>query len=137
MVKVVLDSNIWVSAIIWGGLPERVVFLQKNHTIEIALSQEIFDEIKQTLFKPKLQRKLADLGFTVDACLDLIARTSVMYPIQFLEVSELRDPKDAMVLATAIASQADAIISGDSDLLILKTYQNIPIFTAKQFLDSL
>jgi putative PIN family toxin of toxin-antitoxin system len=62
---------------------------------------------------------------------------STIYPIHPLEVPELRDPKDAMVLATAIASQADAIISGDSDLLILETYQNIPIFTAKQFLDSL
>ncbi|WP_228015072.1 putative toxin-antitoxin system toxin component, PIN family [Synechocystis salina] len=112
-------------------------FFAKNSAIEIALSQEIFDETKQTLFKPKLQRKLTDLGFTVDACLDLIARTSVMYTIQPLEVPELRDPKDAMVLATAIASQADAIISGDSDLLILETYQNIPILTAKQFLDNL
>ncbi len=104
MLTVVLDSNIWVSAILWGGLPEKVIFLQKNNTIKIALSQEIFDETKQTLFKPKLQRKLTNLGFTVDACLDLIARTSVMYTIQPLEVPELRDPKDAIVLATAIAS---------------------------------
>lgn len=50
---------------------------------------------------------------------------STIYPIHPLEVPELRDPrdpKDAMVLATAIASQADAIISGDTDLLVLETY---------------
>ncbi|AIE73811.1 hypothetical protein D082_12830 [Synechocystis sp. PCC 6714] len=58
-----------------------------------------------------------------------------IYPIEPLEVPELKDPNDAMVLATAIASQSDVLISGDSDLLVLEAHQNIPILTAKQFLN--
>lgn len=135
MLKVVLDSNIWVSAILWGGLPESIMFLQKTNQIEIALSQELFNESRKTFSKPKLQPRMLSLGFTLDACLDLIKSTAIFYPIIPLEVPELRDPDDVIVLATAIASQADVIVSGDKDLLVLGQYQDIPILTAKEFLN--
>jgi predicted nucleic acid-binding protein len=51
-----------------------------------------------------------------------------------MTVPELRDPDDTIVLATAIASQANAIITGDLDLLILGEYQGIQIMTANDFL---
>lgn len=56
-------------------------------------------------------------------------------PITELNVPELRDPDDNIILATAIASQADVIITGVQDLLTLIEYQKIPIMTAKSFLN--
>jgi putative PIN family toxin of toxin-antitoxin system len=48
--------------------------------------------------------------------------------------SQLRDPKDKIVLETAITIPTDVIVSGDKDLLVLQQYQNIPIVTVVQFL---
>jgi putative PIN family toxin of toxin-antitoxin system len=111
------------------------MFLQKAKKIEIALSQELFNEARRTFTKPKLQPKILSLGFTQDACLELIKRTAIFYPIISLDIPELRDPDDVIVIATAIAAQADVIVSGDKDLLVLGQYHNIPILTAKEFLD--
>ncbi|MBD2653256.1 putative toxin-antitoxin system toxin component, PIN family [Synechocystis sp. FACHB-383] len=135
--KVVLDTNLWLSAWLWQGLPKELIELAKKGEVCSCTSLEILQELKKVLSYRKLQKRLAILSLTSEDILIGMQEISVIFPIQPLEVPELRDPKDAMVLATAIASQADAIISGDSDLLILETYQNIPILTAKQFLDSL
>jgi predicted nucleic acid-binding protein len=49
----------------------------------------------------------------------------------------LRDPKDLIVLAAAITAEADAIVTGDEDLLSLKSFEGIPILTARQALEKL
>jgi hypothetical protein len=56
---VVLDTNIWVSAIIWGGIPDRLVTLQQQKQIEIASSQKLLNELERTFNKKKIQPKLA------------------------------------------------------------------------------
>ncbi|QHU99316.1 putative toxin-antitoxin system toxin component, PIN family [Synechocystis sp. CACIAM 05] len=135
--KVVLDTNLWLSGWLWQGLPGNLIKLARKKEILTCTSVEILQEVEKVLSYQKLQKRLALLSLTTEEILLAMGEISTIYPIHPLEVRELRDPKDAMVLATAIAAQADVIISGDSDLLILETYQNIPIFTAKQFLDSL
>ncbi len=112
--KVVLDTNIWVSAVIWGGVPDEIVQLAEEGRITIAMSQELLDELESTFNKTKLQPKLKALGLTGSTVIALIRSSVILYPIDDLNVPELRDPDDTIVLATAIASQADAIITGDS-----------------------
>lgn len=135
--KVVLDTNLWLSGWLWQGLPGNLIKLARKKEILSCTSVEILQEVEKVLSYQKLQKRLALLSLTTEEILLAMGEISTIYPIQSLEVPELRDPKDAMVLATAIAAQADVIISGDSDLITLETYQNIPILTAKQFLDSL
>lgn len=132
--KVVLDTNIWVSAVIWGGVPDEIVQLAEQGRITIAMSQELLDELERTFNKTKLQPKLKALGLTGSTVIALIRLSVILYPIDDLNVPELRDPDDNMVLATAIASQADAIITGDQDLLVLAEYQGIKIMAAQDFL---
>ena len=70
---------------------------------------------------------------------ELLMGTEVLvtiYSIVPLEVPELRDSDDRIVLATAIAAEADAIITGDKDLLTLSVYKNIPIMTVNNFLQN-
>jgi hypothetical protein len=66
--------------------------------------------------------------------ISLIRESVVLYPITELFVPELRDPDDSIVLATAIAAQAQVIITGNQDLLVLSQYKNIPIMNAQDFL---
>jgi len=67
--------------------------------------------------------------------ISLIRESVVLYPITELFVPELRDPDDSIVLATAIAAQAQVIITGDQDLLELHPFRGVAILTPKQFLE--
>ena len=133
--KVVLDTNIWVSAIIWGGIPDQILLLREQQKITIAMSQELLDELESTFNKRKLIPKLQALSLTVPTIINLIQESVIFYPIQKLNVRELRDADDNIILATAIAAESDVIITGDQDLLILFEYQGIAIRTAKDFLN--
>lgn len=85
--------------------------------------------------KQKLQAKLQSLGFTVNGLMSGTRELVEVYPISTLDVPELRDANDNMILASAIAAGADAIVTGDLDLLVLQEYEGIPIVTAKEFLE--
>lgn len=132
--KAVLDTNIWVSAVIWGGVPDQILLLKQRQLLTIAISQQLLNEIEATFNKKKLQAKLKNLNLTVSTLINLIRESVVLYPIEEISVSELRDPDDNIVLATAIAAGADAIVTGDRDLLVLGEYQGIQIVTAQDFL---
>ena len=67
--------------------------------------------------------------------LQVAAITQLSQPVAITDVDQLRDPKDKIVLETALAVPVEVIISGDEDLLILKEFQQIPILTIKQFLE--
>jgi len=133
-VKAVLDTNIWVSAVIWGGVPDQILLLRERQLLTIAMSQQLLNEIEAAFNKKKFQPKLKDLNLTVSTLINLIRESVVLYPIEEISVPELRDPDDNIVLATAIAANADAIVTGDRDLLVLGEYQGIQIVTAQDFL---
>ena len=84
-------------------------------------------------FRARFARQIAASGFSVP---QLVARYAVLartiVPASFARVSP--DPDDDHVLACALAAQADLIVSGDSDLLDLKTFQGIPIVAAAEAL---
>jgi uncharacterized protein len=132
--RIVLDTNIWVSAIIWGGIPDQIVLLQQRRLVTIGMSEELLNELETTFNKKKIHPKLNALGLTVSSAINLVRESVVLYPIAELFVPELRDPDDSIVLATAIASNSEVIITGDQDLLVLANYENIKILTAKDFI---
>ncbi|MBD2315762.1 putative toxin-antitoxin system toxin component, PIN family [Phormidium tenue] len=132
---VVLDTNIWLSATIWGGIPDEIISLQEQRKIEIASSRKLLSELENTFNKKKIQTKLEALQLTTSSAISLVYESVNIYPIEELIVPELRDPDDTIVLATAIAANAEVIITGDRDLLILQEYQNMQIMTATDFLE--
>ena len=64
----------------------------------------------------------------------LVGQLSESCPTTFVDVPELRDPNDAKILAAAEAAGAEALITGDRDLLVLKEFQGIPILSPQEFL---
>ncbi len=133
--KVVLDTNVWISAWLWRGLPNKLIHLARNEEIQICISEPLLAELVNTLSYKKLQQKIQSLNLTNEQLLIGTSEITCIYPITNLNVPELRDPDDAIVLATAIAANAEVIITGDQDLLVLREYQNIQIMTAKDFLE--
>ena len=133
--RVVIDTNVFVSGWLWGGIPARLFRLARNSQLIICASEPILAELQNTLSKQKLQVKLQSLSFTVDSLMSATRVLVEVYLIADINVPTLRDPNDNMILATAIAADADAIVTGDLDLLVLQEYQGIVIVTARDFID--
>lgn len=126
---VVLDSGIWISAFQFGGTPQAALdSVFNDHTI--AICDQIVAEVRATLvrkFSWKDDEVLAILTeYTSDG--KHVAVTGTLDAI-------CRDPKDDMIFECALKSQAEIILSGDHDLLSLKTYRGIQVLTARQYLD--
>ncbi|OIP68313.1 MAG: putative toxin-antitoxin system toxin component, PIN family [Oscillatoriales cyanobacterium CG2_30_40_61] len=133
--KVVLDTNIFISGWLWDGRPDQILKLGEIGEINVCASEELLTELAITLSQKKFKLKLQTWGFEVHNLMDGIRNSVEIYSISKQYFPELRDPNDWIILATAIASQADSIITGDRDLLTLENYENIPILTARDFLN--
>jgi putative PIN family toxin of toxin-antitoxin system len=132
--KVVLDTNIWVSAWLWRGVPGHLIHLARMGKLTLCSSEALLAELANTFTYKKITQKIHSLNFTKEQLMLGTREIATIYQISEMTVPELRDPDDTIVLATAIASQANAIITGDLDLLILGEYQGIQIMTANDFL---
>ncbi|MDJ0574305.1 MAG: putative toxin-antitoxin system toxin component, PIN family [Xenococcaceae cyanobacterium MO_234.B1] len=135
--KVLLDTNIWISGLLWGGNQRKIIQLAQQKQIFLYSSKLLIEELQATLAYPKLQRRLAKLEITAEELLVEVSRiTQLCQPISLSVVPELRDPKDKIVLETALSVPVDVIVSGDEDLLVLGEFQEIPIVTTKQLLEN-
>jgi putative PIN family toxin of toxin-antitoxin system len=132
--KVVLDVNVWVSGLLWRGIPGLILDLSKNQQITILVSEALCEELEDTLRRVKFQSKIQSLATTVEGLLTVIEELSQSCSYLSVDAPELRDPDDLIILGTAQASQAEVIITGDRDLLILKSFNSIPILTPQDFL---
>ncbi|NJL52383.1 MAG: putative toxin-antitoxin system toxin component, PIN family [Hydrococcus sp. SU_1_0] len=134
--KVLLDTNIWISGLLWGGNPRRIIQLALSKQIVIYSSKILIDELQATLAYPKLQRRLEKLAITAEELLvEVTGITQLSQPATISKLDQLRDPKDKIVLETALSVPVEVIVSGDEDLLILEKFRQIPILTTKQFLE--
>src|SRR5947207_747541 len=137
MIRVVLDTNIIVSALFWKGLP-RIVFDAALDKRYFALTTDALTaELKRVLTYPKFAQQIANQALGTE---QLVAD----YPMIAITVLPgdvppdiVRDPKDREVLACALGGKADSIISGDKDLLVLGMYEGIPVVSPDQFLQRL
>jgi uncharacterized protein len=130
--RFVLDANILVSALLFAqGKPRQS--LKKAQAIGVVLmSDSTFDELERVVSRPKFDKYVL-LPKRVEF-LQNLAET-----VQFVEVTaqilECRDPKDNQYLELAVSSNAECIVTGDDDLLVLNPFRGIRILTAQAFLD--
>jgi putative PIN family toxin of toxin-antitoxin system len=132
MVRVVIDTNVLVSAFIVGGKPRRLVLkLLEEHTM--ILSRQMLAELADVLARDKFIVKTSQ----VDRFLaSLVRKSKIVTPSsRFKVISE--DPDDDVVLNTAYNGKADYIITGDKHLLALKEFKRIKIVTVTQMLENL
>lgn len=133
MYKVVVDTNIFVSAFLKGGEPEQLIKKWKQGKIVILMSRDIIEEILEVLMRPRIG---APFSYIERLGKVIYKKAIIVKPRQPLKVI-LYDPKDNKFLECAVEGKADYIISGDEHLLSLKEYQGIKIIKAKAFLEEL
>lgn len=129
-IKVVLDTNIFVSSF-FGGNPEEIISLWKNEEIILCLSKDILDEYIRVLAefdRTDIQHKIKDL----------LALFATGFNMKFVHHTErlkvVTDPADDKFIECAVASAADYIVSGDKALLKIENYQTVKIATPPVFL---
>ena len=130
-IRVVLDSNILISAYVFGGKPELVLKLIITEQAHAITSPSIKDELFGVLRK-KFGVTPSEI-LEIQNEIDLIFYT--VYPKNTFHI--VRDDDDNRVLEAAVEGNCDYIISGDKDLLDLKSFRNIKIVTSDQFLEVL
>jgi putative PIN family toxin of toxin-antitoxin system len=128
-VIVVLDTNVLLAALVARGLCHEVVQrCLRAHAA--ASSPALLDELEATL------RGRFPLTVESQAFLKQLRAHIRLVEPRPLRAAVCRDPDDDVVLATAVAAGAEAIITGDEDLLVLKAYKRVRILTPRQFLES-
>jgi putative PIN family toxin of toxin-antitoxin system len=130
VIWVVLDSNIYVSALIFGGNPRQVLEHAEHALFELSISDSIKAEVERILAVkfawPKERIK--------EATSYLWSLAHAVIPQQ--TVSDCIDPDDNRVLECALEAHAQVIVTGDNHLLKLHPYREISILTPKQFLEA-
>lgn len=127
-VRIVVDSNVIISALQFGGLPNRVLSSALDANIRLFISPFIADEILGVLLE-----KFSWDESQIQEAEEIIEEVSeTIQPSDRVNIA--RDSDDNRILECALAAQAHYLISGDDDLLSLKKYGRIEIVTPAQFL---
>ena len=123
-----IDTNIVVSALLWGGKPRELLRLAADPArLQLFTSPVLLRELQRVLAYPKLQPRLAAMDMSAGEM--LFHYRAIATVVEPLEVDQLvrRDPDDDHVVAAALAAKADAIVSGDDDLLALGEVAEVPV----------
>ena len=132
-VKVCLDTNVWISSILRGGNPARIIKMAEEDTLRVFLSSAILKEISRVLHYPKIQKILEGTGVTPLLIIEKITEISEFLEPDFV-LDIVPDESDNRILECATAVGVDFIISGDRHLTTLKSIEEIPIVTPAEFL---
>jgi putative PIN family toxin of toxin-antitoxin system len=133
----VLDTNIIVSGLLWGGVPGQVFLAAEQGIFTTLLTDTLLAETMLVLSRDKFVSVVQSRGIVLTQFRQKYAAASEIVEPAEIPPGAVRDPKDSMVLACAIGGQADFIVSGDKDLLNLLNYRYTPILTAAQFIERL
>jgi uncharacterized protein len=129
--KLIIDTNLWVSFIISNKQSLLDPFLF-NEEARLLFSTELITEIQETIKKPRLKKyfgtnALEEMLSTFEPFIDLIQVESL--------ITVCRDPKDNFLLALAKDGKADYLLTGDKDLLVLAKFGKTKIVTITAFID--
>jgi uncharacterized protein len=140
MIKIILDTNVLISALIFSGQPSIV--LKKcfeDYNIQLYSSKAIYEEIKDKIENGRVDKiahkvKVFLTKENKTEFLDILKSQCHFYTPK-KQFKTCRDPKDDMFLDLAIEVGADFIITGDKDLLEISSFYGTKILKPKEFLD--
>jgi conserved hypothetical protein TIGR00305 len=132
-VKVVVDTNVFVSSV-FGGLPRQVVGLWFDGRLTLCLSEPIVTEYQRVL------REIGAVSAKEERALieAFASGEGVLYTADPLAIEGASsDPDDDKFLECALELEAERVVSGDTDLLELKSYMGTPILTPRELLEEI
>lgn len=128
--RILIDSNLWISALISRSMRVRIERLVADDRLEILADAELFNEIEEVAARPKFSKYL-NVALVSDFIQILRERVLIVETIS--EVHICRDPNDDFLLAICLDGSAEYFISGDSDLLSIGLFSKTQILTLTEF----
>ena len=125
--RVVVDTNVFVSGVFFGGPPGDVLSAWRDGLIEVLVSREIVEEYVRV--GDRLSRQFP--------ALDLVAGAAKLVLAQPLPEAVCRDADDDKFLACAVAGDAKYVVSGDRDLLAVSSWQGVTVVRPRDLVDRL
>jgi uncharacterized protein len=133
--KIVIDTNLWVSMAMGSKVvSEQMMRIIGNSNFELFISSELLEELVETLKKPRLQKHLS-LDRT-KFLFDLIWMKTQLVNVS-VDLKLCRDPKDDFIINLATEIEAQYIITGDFDLLVMNPIGSIEVLTISTFLEQI
>jgi putative PIN family toxin of toxin-antitoxin system len=127
-----------LSGTLWTGTASRLVDALLDGVATLCLSASVLAEFEEVIQREKFRLRLEQSGRSAAAILSQFRAVAVVVEPAAIPVpAALRDPDDIHVLACAVAAGADVIVSGDGDLLVLKSFEGIPIVRVRTMLEML
>jgi len=133
-VRLVLDTNVVASAILWGGTPRLLLQAARDKRVELFTSTAMLAELTDILGRRKFARKIAASQLTIDQLVDGYAQLAALVrPVATPRIAP--DPDDDVVIGTALAAKADLIVTGDKPLLTVSEHQGVRIASVAQAIE--
>jgi len=133
-VRIVADTNIVLSGLLWQGPPRRLIDLGRERALTLCTSLTLLAELAEVIGRPKFAQRVQAAGLSAATLVQDYARLAEIVEPALLPTPVSRDPDDDQVLACALAAEAELIVSGDRDLIDLAAFRHIRILTASQAL---
>ena len=127
--RLVVDTNVVVSALLWGGTPKALFDLAETVELSFCTSRALLDELASVLSRRKLAKTLSAIHATPASLMRYYQGfTHIVQPRSIRRVVP-DDADDDQVIACALAARANLIVSGDRHLLSLKRHRHIHILS--------
>ena len=124
--KVVLDTNVLISGLAYPhGNPGRIVSAWREGRFDLVISKQQLSEIGRVLAYPKIRERLGWGDATIAAFLKQLLLRAELVAIEDVAVEVPQDPDDRPILAALLVAEADWLVTGDRDLLVLRDQHSI------------
>ncbi len=130
--RVVLDTNVLISAIFFSGTPSKILKHWRKGNFTAVISKPII--VEYTRVAEEIGAKFPQID--ISEILELFILNSEIVDTGDLRITACEDPDDNKFIECAIAGRCEIIVSGDKHLLKLATYQGIEILTPRKFIDN-
>lgn len=130
MLRIILDTNVLISAIIRSGKPRKLFQMGIDGKYKILMSKETLDELSAVLQRPKFKMTREDIMRIVSALME--TGENVRVTSNFKVISN--DPDDDIIINTAHDGNADYLVSGDNDIQSLENFRGIKIVSVDEIL---
>jgi len=131
--KIIIDTNVAILGLLWGGAPNQILRLCRNGVIRILECDETLDEVKRVIQYNKFADRLSDLGITAIEVFAYFMNLVTYVPSPEIMPDIIKqDPFDNIFLGLASENSASLIVSGDNHLLDSESYKVIQIVTPSE-----
>ena len=129
--RIVVDTNVLISGAFFSGAPSKIVDACVDGNFKLVLTSEIIEEYRRV--GEVFTKKKPNVDF--ERFLGILISKAVFVEPAHVDPKVCRDPDDVKFLECALAGNSKYLVSGDKDLLVIKNFRGVTIFTPREFVD--